>query len=143
MKKISLKRQTYISKDIKPLLMIDSLRETVEKELIESLSKEISKVLKSKEGKELLNLTVDLSNEDYEIHELEITLANTRDLKNLCKSKKQLEEENKHLKEKVKLYESMGLLELIDIIEKVEMLNEFLEIIHFLTREYEEKIKNK
>lgn len=108
-------------------------QENIQKELISDIGKKISKIIKNKEHEGLIKKEVKSNGELFNIHKIELTIVNTKDLLGL-------ERENAELKERIKYYKSLGIDKVYEAMNKVEVVSEFLNRLQNLTEEFGEKI---
>ena len=142
MERLTIGASLEIPRGISLIVGDRELEEQINKELSHKIGKEILELLNSNKGKKLIEKEVQLTARHYDVHRMEITLANRRDLVRLEMEKYRLEEENKKLKEKVKNYEAIGLKDVLDAMSKVETVTEFVNKLQELTEEYGEKVGN-
>ncbi len=142
MERLTIGASLEIPRGIRLIVGDRELEEQINKELSHKIGKEILELLNSNKGKKLIEKEVQLTARHYDVHRMEITLANRRDLVRLEMEKYRLEEENKKLKEKVKNYEAIGLKDVLDAMSKVETVTEFVNKLQELTEEYGEKVGN-
>lgn len=108
-------------------------QENIQKELISDIGKKISKIIKNKEHEGLIKKEVKSNGELFNIHKIDLTIVNTKDLLGL-------ERENAELKERIKYYKSLGIDKVYEAMNKVEVVSEFLNRLQNLTEEFGEKI---
>lgn len=140
MERITLISKAEVPNDLVYLINKKKIDEVVVKNLTENIGKEVFDILNSKEGKGIVEKTITSTVKDFDVHTIELTLVNEKDLIKLEKEKERLEEENKELKEKLDGFRALGLDQVIESIEKAKIVGEFIEKLQNLTEDYAGRI---
>ena len=139
MEKLSIVAQAEVPREAKIVVGADKINEVVNKELSHNIGKEVLRLIESEKGKGVVTKTK-FPTYDSEIHRIELTLVNERELRNLNKEKERLEKENEKLKEKIKKYEAIGVGQVIEAMNKVEVASRFLVELENMSKYYAERI---
>lgn len=139
MEKLSIVSQAEVPREAKTVLGADKIKEVVNKELSHNIGKEFLRLIDSEKGKGIITKTK-FPTYDSEIHRIELTLVSERELRNLNKEKQRLEKENEKLKEKIKQYEAIGVGQVIEAMNKIEIVSRFLVELENMSKYYAERI---
>lgn len=146
MEKLSIVTQAEVPREAKIVIGAEKIGEVVNKELSHNIGKEVLRLINSEKGKGIVTKTK-FPTYDSEIHRIELTLVNERELRNLKNEKdrlekenEKLEKENERLKEKIEAYEAIGVGQVIEAMTKAEVVTEFLTKLQNLSEEYAERI---
>lgn len=140
MEKITLVAKAEVPKEARLLISGERLKEIVTKKLTEGIGEEVCKLINSEEGEGIIEKTTTLTGRNYDVHKIEITLVNEKELIKLKEEKERLEEENKKLKEKLDGFREVGLEEIVEGMKKAELMSEFVVKLLNLTEEYGERL---
>lgn len=138
-KKATIVGKAEVSKEVKNRIRVKKLEKMVIEALLEGIGKEIQGLINSEDGKEIVEKTTELTMRG-DIHKIELTLVNGKDLIKLEEEKEKLEKENDELKEKIKAYESIGLGDVLEAMMRVEIATEFANKLQELSGEYCERL---
>lgn len=139
MKKATIVSKAEIPVEFSFLTSSKKIKEIVTKKQVEGIAEEILKIANSENKKDFIEETEEL-NCDNTVHSMAITIVNNKEIKEIIKEKERLEEENRILKEKVDEFTAVGLLEIIDVFKKAEIVAAFLEEFQSLTEEFAERL---
>lgn len=153
MEKLSIVAQAEVPREAKIVIGAEKIGEVVNKELSHNIGKKVLRLINSEKGKGIVTKTK-FPTYDSEIHRIELTLVNERELRNLKNEKdrlekeneklekenEKLEKENERLKEKIEAYEAIGVGQVIEAMTKAEVVTEFLTKLQNLSEEYAERI---
>ena len=139
MEKLSIVAQAEVPREAKIVVGADKINEVVNKELSHDIGKEVLRLIESEKGKWIVTKTK-FPTYDSEIHRIELTLVNERELRNLNKEKERLEKENERLKEKLNEFKAVGFEDIVEGMKKAKVVEGFIKELQELSDKYAERI---
>jgi len=144
MKTLTLEAKQFVDKEarliIEGIMGDKAFNHQIEEELAHRVTNDVLKTIKNEKNKGVIESEISTDSREYDIYKMRLTLVNTEELIEFKMKKDELEKENIELKEKIKHYEALGLKDVVDAMDKVEAIIEYIEKLQELANEFTKRI---